>query len=149
MAAPASHGLPIRSFGTTAVEDMRYMFCQAPALNQLIGNSNTAAAQNMRAMFDNAPAFNQPIGDFDTAAVKDTSYIFCQAPAFNQLIGNSNTAVQNVHAMFDYAPAFNQPRKRCSRAVTATVRVDRGRLARCRCKYQLLTSMLFHKSKSN
>jgi surface protein len=42
----------------------------------------------MQWMFYNASAFNQPLGNWNTAKVTDMSVMFYGASAFNQDIGN-------------------------------------------------------------
>ncbi|MCF6287671.1 MAG: DUF285 domain-containing protein, partial [Proteobacteria bacterium] len=93
----------------SAVTDMWFMFSEATAFNQDIGNWNTAAVTAMGFMFRGATAFNQDIGNWNTAAVTDMGFMFDGATAFNQDISNWNTAaVTDMAGMFAVATAFNQ-----------------------------------------
>ena len=71
---------------------MRYMFQNATAFNQDIGNWNTGAVANMAHMFNEAAAFNQDIGNWNTGAVTNMQKMFYEAAAFNQTINGWNTS---------------------------------------------------------
>jgi len=101
---------PIGNWNTASVTNMGIMFNGATAFNQPIGNWNTASVTTMRVMFADATAFNQPIANWNTANVTDMGFMFSGAHAFNQPIANWLTAnVTNMNAMFANAFAFNQP----------------------------------------
>ena len=55
----------------------------------------------MSYMFWNAEAFNQPIGNWDVSKVTDMSFMFSSATVFNQPIGNWDVSnVTNMNLMF-------------------------------------------------
>ena len=75
-----------------AVTDISYMFGDAIAFNQPIGECDTGAATKFEQMFFVAKAFNQPLAEWDIGAVTDISYMFGGAIAFNQPIAEWNTS---------------------------------------------------------
>ena len=93
----------------SGVTDMSFMFQEARAFNQNIGNWNVSAVTNMYGMFYGARAFNQNIGNWNVSAVTNMDAMFLVATAFNQNIGNWDVrAVTNMYGMFANATAFNQ-----------------------------------------
>lgn len=110
------------SIRTTGTVDMRYMFLDALAFNQPIGNWNTSAVTNMLGMFQNATSFNQNIGSWNTSAVTTMGSMF-QSTSFNQNINtkivnaglpNEYIAwdiynVTNLSSIFRFNFSFNQP----------------------------------------
>ncbi len=91
------------------VTDMTWMFLDASAFNQDIGNWNTANVTNMWGMFQRASAFNQSIENWNTDNVTDMRNMFQGASSFNQNIGSWNTEnVTVMLGMFQGASAFNQ-----------------------------------------
>jgi len=101
---------PIGNWDTSNVTNMWWMFAGAAAFNQPIGDWNTSSVTDMEGMFANAIAFNQPIGAWNTSSVTNMKEMFLGAAAFNQPIGNWNTrSVTNMRAMFYEATSFNQP----------------------------------------
>ena len=99
----------IGDWNTSNVTNMQAMFRDAEAFNQDIGDWNTSNVTNMQGMFRDAWAFNQDISDWDTSNVTKMGLMFFNAVAFNQNIGGWNTSnVTNMQGMFRDAEAFNQ-----------------------------------------
>lgn len=99
----------IGNWNTSNVTNMDYMFRNAIAFNQDIGNWHTSNVTNMNYLFSNASAFNQNIGNWDTSSVEFMTGMFKDASVFNQDIGNWNTSnVKNMYSMFYSASAFNK-----------------------------------------
>ena len=109
----------IRSWDTSQVTTMNYMFGYARAFNQDIGSWNTAQVTNMSQMFSGASSFNQDIGSWDTEKVTSMFAMFYYASAFNQNIsswtGTAATTAQG--SMFSGATAF-QNKFTCTDAIT-------------------------------
>ncbi|MDC1454526.1 BspA family leucine-rich repeat surface protein, partial [Pelagibacteraceae bacterium] len=103
----------IGNWDTSSVTNINSMFYLATSFNQDIatsGNSwNTSSVTNMSTMFRSASAFNQDIGNWDTSSVTLMSDMFYLATSFNQDIGSWDTSsVTNMSNMFRSASAFNQ-----------------------------------------
>lgn len=99
----------IRSWDTSSVSVMSFLFRGASAFNQDISSWNTSAVTSMNSMFEDASSFNRDIGSWDTRKVKDMYAIFNRASSFNQDISGWNTgAVESLSLAFRDATAFNQ-----------------------------------------
>ena len=83
----------------TSVTSMKYMFDNATAFNQDIGNWDVSNVTDMRRMFNDVTAFNRYIGDWDVGNVTDMSLMFTGATAFNQDIGNWDVSSVNKSYM--------------------------------------------------
>jgi surface protein len=96
-------------WNTSSVIDMGFMFYNATAFNQDIGNWDTNSVSNMSAMFAFCPSFNQDISNWNTNNVTNMGLMFVSASSFNQDIGNWNTSnVTTMRFMFRNATSFDQ-----------------------------------------
>ncbi len=99
----------IRIMDVSKAENMSYMFYNANAFNQDIGNWNVNQVVDMSYMFYGAGAFNQDIGDWDVSNVNNMQAMFQRATLFNQDIGGWNVvSVTNMSDMFGGSQNFNQ-----------------------------------------
>ena len=65
----------------------------------------------MSYMFRDASAFNQPIGDWNTSNVIDMSYMFYYTSAFNQNLSSWNVSNVTSFNAFDYnTPQWTLPK---------------------------------------
>jgi len=90
---------------------MSYMFYDAKAFNQYIGDWVVSSVTNMHYMFFNARAFNQNIGQWNTGSVTDMGYMFADSPfmSFDQDIGGWDvSSVTDMSWMFWNNRDFNQ-----------------------------------------
>ena len=93
----------------SGVTDMSFMFRNAIAFNQDIGDWNVSKVNNMQDMFRNASAFDQDIGDWDVSKVNNMQGMFDGATVFNGDLSNWNVSmVTDMSFMFLAAIAFNQ-----------------------------------------
>ncbi|WP_369012547.1 BspA family leucine-rich repeat surface protein [Flavobacterium anhuiense] len=87
---------------------MDFMFNNAFAFNQPIGNWNTAFVSSMNGMFAFA-IFNQNIGGWNVSNVTNFQDMFISATRFNQNISSWNvSSATNMSQMFRRALSFNQ-----------------------------------------
>ena len=69
---------------TSSVINMSYMFSDASAFNQAIGNWDTSSVTDMDTMFRDASAFNQNLSGWCVAKIDNTPINFAlNASAFN------------------------------------------------------------------
>ena len=100
---------PRRTWDTSKVTTMRFMFDDATAFNADIGAWDTSSVTDMYGAFDGANAFNADIGDWDVSKVVDMRYMFWGATAFNAPIGDWDVSRDtDMDGMLYRAAAFDQ-----------------------------------------
>ena len=95
----------IKTWDTSKVSNMSYMFSGATSFNQDLSGWNTGLATNMSYMFNGASAMNGGLDGWDTSKVTNMDHMFYGASSFNQPLNNWNTSnVTNMLLMFYGAP---------------------------------------------
>jgi surface protein len=93
----------------SSVTSMEYMFSNATAFNQPIGNWDLSNITIMNYMFSGASSFNKPIGNWNISSATFASGMFSNATAFDQPIGNWDVSnIKKMDYMFENASSFNQ-----------------------------------------
>jgi surface protein len=117
---PTSVGgnVPLSSWNTGNVQDMKKMFQYALSFNQYIGDWDTQSVTEMSSMFVFASSFNngqisgsstESLNAWNTGSVTLMNNMFQNASAFNQPIGDWDThSVTDMQFMFKITQ-FNQP----------------------------------------
>ena len=100
----------IEKWDVSKVENMSWMFKNANAFNQPIGNWDVSGVESMSHMFYGAKSFNQPLEKWDVSNVKDMFHMFFWAERFNQPLDSWDVSnVRIMSHMFCNAKSFNQP----------------------------------------
>jgi len=78
---------PLKTWNTSKVTDMCYMFCGALKFNQPIGSWDTSQVRDMSWMFSCGESFNQDLSKWDVSSVINMTSMFMGSPS---LIYNPN-----------------------------------------------------------
>lgn len=101
------NGTHIKTWDTSGVTSMFYIFANNPVFNQDISSWDVSSVAGFQGAFSDAIAFNQPIGSWDVSGANSLSAMFQRAVSFNQDLPWNTVGVVSVSYMFDGATVFD------------------------------------------